>query len=70
MTAADLFKVQTAFPWLEHGTIFLTVHGSQAYGTATPTSDIDLKGVAIPPLKYHMGFVHTFEQAEASERQR
>ena len=45
-------------------TVLLTLAGSRAYGTATPTSDIDLKGVCIPPRKYRDGFIHRFEQAD------
>jgi len=35
--------------------IFLTLHGSHAYGTATATSDIDIRGVAIAPLPTYFG---------------
>ncbi len=45
-------------------TIFLAKHGSRAYGLATEDSDLDIKGVCIPPLEYHLGFLHTFEQQE------
>lgn len=51
--------------WLSHRTIFLTKHGSQAYGTSRPDSDLDLKGVAIPPKQYFLGWLHRFEQAES-----
>lgn len=50
--------------WLPERTILLTKHGSQAYGTALPTSDLDVKGVAVPPREYFHGFVQRFEQAE------
>lgn len=50
--------------WLPERTIFLTRHGSQAYGTNTPTSDLDVKGIAIPPKEYFLGYSHVFEQAE------
>lgn len=53
--------------WLPQNTIFLTKHGSQAYGTALPTSDTDLKGVAIPPKQYFLGFTDVFEQAMVQE---
>jgi uncharacterized protein len=53
--------------WLPERTIFVTVHGSQAYGTNTPESDIDLKGLAIPPKEYILGFLHNFEQAESNK---
>jgi predicted nucleotidyltransferase len=51
-------------PWLVNNTIFLTLHGSHAYGTNTPTSDVDVKGIAIPPSEYYLGFSKVFEQAE------
>jgi|GEM_PF-955872 len=54
-------------PWLRERTILLVTHGSHAYGLNTPTSDIDLKGVAIPPREYLMGFSQGFEQAESKD---
>lgn len=54
-------------PWLGERTIFLTLHGSQAYGTNTPESDIDVKGLCIPPSEYYHGFMKQFEQAEGKE---
>lgn len=53
--------------WLEKGTIFLTRHGSHAYGTNIETSDEDWRGVAIPPKKYLLGTLNRFEQAECKE---
>lgn len=53
--------------WLPARTIFLTKHGSQAYGTSLPTSDLDIKGVAIPPKEYFLGYLNRFEQAECRE---
>lgn len=50
--------------WLHDRTIFLTKHGSQAYGTATPESDLDVKGIAVAPREYYLGFLQGFEQAE------
>lgn len=49
---------------LQGGTILLVVGGSRAYGTYTSTSDVDVKGVAIPPREYFLGFSSVFEQAE------
>jgi len=48
-------------------TIYLARHGSHAYGLATPTSDLDLKGVCIESREYHLGFLHKFEQDERKE---
>lgn len=45
-------------------TILLTLAGSRAYGIHTSTSDVDLKGVAIPPRAYFHGYLHRFEQAD------
>lgn len=54
-------------PWLPERTILLTKSGSQAYGTSTPTSDLDVKGVAVAPKEYYLGFLKRFEQAEFRE---
>src|SRR5262245_20013011 len=53
--------------WVPQRTIFLTRAGSHAYGLATPESDLDLRGVVIPPKEYFFGFAHHFEQAESSD---
>lgn len=45
-------------------TIYLVRHGSHAYGTSTPTSDEDFKGICVPPRDYYLGFMKSFEQAE------
>lgn len=44
-------------------TELLTISGSRAYGTNTESSDLDLKGMAIPPPKYLLGF-EKFEQVD------
>lgn len=49
--------------WLETNTILLVRHGSHAYGTNTPESDEDYKGVAVPTKPYFLGTMHRFEQA-------
>lgn len=41
--------------WLENRTILLTRTGSHAYGTNTPQSDLDYKGICIPPSEYYLG---------------
>lgn len=53
--------LKTDFPWLKERLIFLTRHGSRAYGTSTPESDEDYRGLAIPPLSYFFG-LNNFEQ--------
>lgn len=68
MTDLDLKSMYTGnLDWLVDRTIFCTVHGSQAYGTNLPTSDTDVKGVAVPPKEYYFGHDLTFEQAEQNE---
>jgi predicted nucleotidyltransferase len=45
-------------------TIFMTLAGSHMYGTSTPQSDIDRRGVCVPPRNVVMGFAHRFEQQQ------
>lgn len=47
----------------EH-TILMTVAGSRAYGMAQSSSDVDIKGLCIPPRIYRDGFRHKFEQVD------
>lgn len=49
---------------VEKRTIFLTRHGSHAYGLNVPTSDEDFKGIAIAPRDCYFGFMKKFEQFE------
>jgi predicted nucleotidyltransferase len=51
---------------IRNHTIFLMLHGSNAYGMATPESDIDLKGIIIPPKEYFLGFAKQFEQYQST----
>lgn len=53
--------------WLADRTILCTVHGSHLYGTNIATSDLDVKGVAVPPMEYYFGHDLNFEQAEQNE---
>lgn len=51
------------FPLAPH-TIFLTLAGSQAQGTAREGSDVDIRGVCIVPLSVRLSLFHVFEQHE------
>lgn len=64
MSATFDFAYQGNLSWLKARTIYLTRHGSHAYGTNIATSDIDMKGVAVPPREYFLGYLQRFEQAE------
>ena len=47
--------------WLNTRTILLTICGSISYGTNTENSDIDYRGVCIPPQEYLLG-LKTFNE--------
>ncbi len=48
--------------WLEASTFFVTMAGSHAYGTNNAGSDIDVRGLCIPPRKYFHGYLEHFDQ--------
>ena len=50
--------------WLQRNTIYLTLHGSQAYGLSNELSDTDVKGICIPPREVENDLFQRFEQAE------
>lgn len=52
--------------WIENRTIFLCLSGSHAYGLNTPESDMDYRGVCIPPAEFVFG-LQGFEQQVMSE---
>lgn len=52
--------------WLDDHTIFSYLAGSHSYGLNTPESDIDIRGVCIPPIDYWLG-AFNFEQAESKD---
>ena len=54
------------FDLLKH-TILLSIAGSRSYGIHRSDSDIDLKGVCIPPAKYIVGALSHFEQDQSSD---
>lgn len=53
-------------PFWESNLIYKVVAGSQAYGLDTPESDLDVRGVCIPPRRYLLG-LSPFEQWEHQE---
>jgi predicted nucleotidyltransferase len=55
------------FSWLYKRTIFLTVHGSNAFGTNLPDSDLDVKGICIPPKEIILGCGSNFKQTEQND---
>jgi hypothetical protein len=52
---------------LPRHTILLAIGGSRAYGLHTAESDVDVKGVAIPPAPFFHGYLHRFEQTDRPE---
>ena len=52
--------------WLVPNTIYVTLHGSQAYGLNNELSDTDVKGIVVPPKEVENDLFHRFEQAENS----
>ena len=50
--------------WINKHTIYVTLHGSQAYGLANEFSDVDLKGICVPPPVVEYNLFQRFEQAE------
>jgi predicted nucleotidyltransferase len=52
--------------WLKDNTVYVTLHGSQAYGLANEFSDVDVKGICIPPPDVEYNLFHRFEQSENS----
>lgn len=49
-------------------TILFVIAGSRSYGLHTENSDVDVKGVCIPPIPpYKIGILDSFEQAESQQ---
>ncbi len=48
--------------WLNDRLLYLTRGGSHAYGTSTPTSDLDLRGIAAAPKEIVLGYLQGFQQ--------
>ena len=52
--------------WVARHTILKVIWGSQAFGTAGPHSDTDVRGVCIPPAPFLIG-LSAFDQFEDAE---
>lgn len=52
---------------LKQRAIYVTRHGSHAYGLNTETSDLDIKGVLVGPKSHYLGFLERVEQVEERE---
>jgi hypothetical protein len=62
-----MLEFHDAPPWLRARTLWLARAGSHAYGTSTPTSDVDLRGICAAPRGYVLGFAQGFEQFQCPE---
>jgi len=50
--------------WVKENLIYLTIHGSRAYGMANEMSDLDIKGIVVPPREVEYNLFNRFEQSE------
>jgi predicted nucleotidyltransferase len=57
----DYFNAGGEYPWMPKRTIFITLHGSHAYGTNTPQSDLDIRAITVAPKPYYTGILRSFE---------
>jgi uncharacterized protein len=54
--------------WLKDRTIYLTVSGSYSYNTQVPgVSDVDIRGIAVAPKEYYLGYLNNFEHVDQKE---
>jgi uncharacterized protein len=53
--------------FVEDNLIFMAIAGSNMYGTNTPESDIDKRGICVPPKEVLLGFADNFEQQDYSD---
>ena len=59
--------MEETMKFAEAGKILECVTGSHAYGFARPDSDMDIRGITIPPLDYIMGMYHFDQQTYPGE---
>lgn len=52
---------------LESHTILLVIAGSRSYGLHSESSDVDVKGICVPPIDTFCLGLHEFQQADAPE---
>lgn len=50
--------------WLKNNIIYLTKAGSQAYGLSNNLSDLDVRGICVPPRHVENDLFNRFDQAE------
>lgn len=50
--------------WLVPNTIYVTLHGSQAYGLNNEFSDVDVKGIVVRQQEVEHDLFHRVEQSE------
>jgi predicted nucleotidyltransferase len=60
----NLLGVGMSNQGLKQRAIYVTRHGSHAYGLNTATSDLDIKGVLIAEPRHYLGFLNRVEQIE------
>lgn len=55
-------KLNNDIGWVKDRTIFLTIHGSHAYGLNVPESDVDFRGCCVAPKEFYLGYNKTFNE--------
>ena len=61
------YEILKTHPKMGDNLILLAYGGSIAYGTNVPTSDVDVRGIALNPLNEVVGVEKDFEQIQFSE---
>jgi predicted nucleotidyltransferase len=50
--------------WVKDNILYITKVGSQAYGISNKDSDLDIKGICLPPKEVYHNLFHKFEQVQ------